>query len=130
MTKFDSLSLATVLAVAAAVTAGCDDDKDKGWDAAAGPTRVCVDAQGKRVPENQCAVPRTGGGVSPFLWYYLGAMTAQRNYVPGYGGVVGGGSFTPAAGTAYGMAPAEGIARGGFGGTARSFGGVGEGVGE
>jgi hypothetical protein len=126
MKKFESLGLTTVLAVSAAVLGACD--KDNGWDSAQQPTRVCVDAQGHRVPEDQCARPHAGG-VSPFLWYYLG--TLNRGYgVPGYGGLVGGGSFRAAPGTAYGFAPASGISRGGFGGTAGSFGGAGEGAGE
>jgi hypothetical protein len=127
MKKFEGLGLTTVLAVSAAVLGGCD--KDNGWGAAQQPTRVCVDAQGHRVPEDQCERPH-GGGVSPFLWYYLGSL--NRNYgAPGYGGVVTGGSFRPAPGVAYGFAPSTGIARGGFGGTAGSFGGLGgEGAGE
>jgi hypothetical protein len=122
--KFEGVSLTMALAVAGAV-GGCDRDQNKDWQASNQPTRVCVDQQGHRVPENQCGQPvHTGGGVSPFLWYYLGTLGA-RSYVPAYGGAVSGGSFAPAAGVRYGAAPAGGISRGGFGGTARSFGGVG-----
>ncbi len=130
MRKFEPLSLTIVLAVAGALS-GCDRHEDKGWDAAGEPTRVCVDQQGKRVPESQCGAEHTGGGVSPFLWYYLGTL-GRGAYAPGYGGLVGGGSYRPTPGVAYGAAPAAGgILRGGFGGTAHSFGGVGgEGVGE
>lgn len=130
MRKFETLSLTMVLAVAGALT-GCDRREDKGWDAAGEPSRVCVDQQGKRVPENECAPAHTGGGVSPFLWYYLGTLN-RGGYAPGYGGLVSGGSYRASPGLSYVAAPAEGgIARGGFGGTAHSFGRLGgEGAGE
>ncbi len=112
-----------VLAVAGAIS-GCDRPKDPGWDASAGPARVCVDQQGKRVPEDQCMQGHAGGGVSPFLWYYLGSL-GRGGYAPGYGGLVGGGSYQPRPGVIYGAVPPSGIVRGGFGATARSFGGLG-----
>ena len=122
MRKFDRSSLAVVLAVAGAMS-GCDR-QDRGWEAATGPTRVCADAQGRRVSDDQCATHREGGGVSPFLWYYLGTLN-RGSGVPPVGGALTGGSYRPAAGVSYAAAPASGIARGGFGATARSFGGVG-----
>jgi hypothetical protein len=129
MKKFDGASLTVALAVAGALS-GCDQHQDNGWQASSGPTRVCVDQQGHRVADDQCAPQHQGGGVSPFLWYYLGTLNRSTG-VPGYGGVVTGGAFTPSPGVRYGAAPASGIARGGFGGTASSFGGVGgEGAGE
>ena len=122
--KFEYLNLTMVLAVAGAVS-GCDRHKDQGWEASTGPTRVCVDQQGKRVSEDRCGTTRpVGGGVSPFLWYYLGSLN-RGGYAPGYGGLVGGGSYQPRPGVAYGTLPPSGITRGGFGGTARSFGGFG-----
>jgi hypothetical protein len=121
--KFEGLRLTMVLTVAGALS-GCDQHKDQGWEASAGPTRVCVDQQGKRVPEDQCAANRPAGGVSPFLWYYLGSLN-RGGYAPAYGGVVGGGSYQPRPGVVYGALPPGGIARGGFGATARSFGGLG-----
>lgn len=123
MRKFEGLGLSAVLAVAAVVS-GCDRSDD--WQASAGPTRVCVDHQGRRVPDSDCAPVATGhgGGVNPFLWYYLGTLQGRRDGAPGVGGVVRGGSYTPEAGVSYRSAPAEGIARGGFGGTAESFGGA------
>ena len=130
MRSFETLSLTMVLAVAGALS-GCDRQEDKGWDSAAQPTRVCVDQQGKRVPENECATQHTGVGVSPFLWYYLGTL-GRGSYAPSYGGMVTGGSYRASPGVSYGAAPAAGgIVRGGFGGTAHSFGGLGgEGAGE
>lgn len=119
-----------VLAVASAL-ASCDGRDDNGWGSGGQATRVCVDQQGKRVAENACAAPHAGGGLSPFLWYYLGTR-GRPAYAPAYGGRVAGGSYQPEPGTSYRGAPAAGgVARGGFGGTAESFGGVGgEGAGE
>lgn len=124
-----ALRLTAVLAVASAAAAGCERKDD--WQGSSNATRVCVDYQGHRVPDDQCAAPRPAGGVSPFLWYYLGTQAARQGYgVPAVGGFVAGGGYTPQAGTAYTAAPATGISRGGFGGTARSFGGLGGGGGE
>jgi hypothetical protein len=117
MRRFEGVTLTTVLAVAAAVT-GCHKDND--WQASAGPTRVCVDASGARVPEAQCAPAAAHiGGVNPFVWYYLGTLNSRPNYVPPYGGYVSGGSLSPARGVNYSAAPAGGISRGGFGGGGR-----------
>ncbi|WP_375383022.1 hypothetical protein [uncultured Sphingomonas sp.] len=116
------LKITTALA-ATLLAAGCQR-QDNGWTADR-DTAICVDRSGKRVPDAQC--PRTaeaghGGGVSPFLWYYLG----RSSVVPYYGDPVRGGSFTGRAGTSYGRAPAEvamtrsaAISRGGFGSSAQ-----------
>jgi len=119
----DGLSLTAVLAVSAAMLAGCD--QDNGWGDGQGPVRVCVDQQGRRVAEDQCATPRPGGG-NPFLWYYLGRLNRGAG-VPAYGGAVSGGSYQASSGVSYGSAPAAGISRGGFGSTAEGFGGEGAG---
>jgi hypothetical protein len=108
--RFNSIGLATVLGVAAALSA-CDRT----------PTRVCVDVTGQRGPDSQCSGP--GGGVGgAYRWYYARGA-------PPVGTYVGGGSYSPQAGVAYGTAPVEGISRGGFGGTAEGIGG-GEGGGD
>ncbi len=120
---------------AALLVAGCSrqSDQDNGWTADR-DTAVCVDQQGKRAPDDKCPQQRvasTGhmGVGNAFLWYYLGRQSA----VPYYGEPVRGGSFAPAAGHSYFRAPAgtavtraAAIARGGFGSSARGFGGVGE----
>jgi hypothetical protein len=118
VSKFDGARLAGVVAAASAVLAGCD--QNNGWQGSSNAARVCVDRDNHRVPEAQCAEARPGGS-NPFLWYYIGRLSSGG--VPGYGGYVGGGSFSPVRGVSYGSAPASGIARGGFGGT----GGGGEG---
>ena len=113
--------------VAAALLAGgCGQQSaDNGWTADR-DTAVCVDKQGKRVPDGQCPQQRVAStghiGASPFLWYYLGRMSS----VPYYGERVGGGSFAPSAGHSYFRAPSStamsrssAISRGGFGASAR-----------
>jgi hypothetical protein len=121
LSKFDGARLAGVLAAASAVLAGCD--QNNGWQGSSNAARVCVDRENNRVPEAQCAAVHPGG-VNPFFWYYVGRMASGG--VPGYGGHVGGGSFSPMSGVSYGAAPASGIARGGFGGTGGGEGGAGE----
>ena len=121
------LTFTTALA-AALLAAGCgqrNDDAD-GW-VAQSDTALCTDRDGKRVADNNCArQAHAGGGASPFLWYFL----ARNAMIPPYGERVGGGSFARAPGRAYGFAPAAtqvtragAISRGGFGASARSFGG-------
>ena len=125
------ISLVAVLLVSSALTASCDRGNQE-WSAD-GPTRYCVDQQGRRVPDEQCGRTYAGGGVNPFLWYYLGSMAGRRSYVPAMGGYAAGGGYAPVAGVRYG-APAFGgrgfsgassVARGGFGGI-----GAGMGAGE
>ncbi len=91
--KIDRAALAGMLAVSAAVLAGCDE-------------RVCVDKQGKRVPEQYCGGHGGGGGVGGAIaGYYL---------VSGWRGG--------------GVGTVDGVARGGFGGEAagHAAGGAGE----
>lgn len=124
MKKFEGLGLSAVLAVAAAMS-GCDRGGD--WQASVGPTRVCVDRNGHRVPDADCAPTAAGhggGGGNAFLWYYLGTLQGRSAGAPAVGGMVAGGSYRPEAGVSYRTAPAGGIARGGFGATAESFGGA------
>ncbi len=140
MKRFEGVGLTAVLAISAAVLAGCDR-KSNDWQASSStttqPTRVCVDKDGKRVPDEQCPAPGTqvhsGGGIgNAFLWYYLGTQMANRPYaVPPMGGAVSGGGYIPTAGVSYGRAPGvSGVSRGGFGGIGARMGGFGGGVGE
>lgn len=116
-----TFSLVAVLLVSSALTSRCDR-KNQEWSAA-GPTRYCVDQQGRRVPDDQCGRTHAGGGVSPFLWYYLGSMAGRRSYVPAIGGYAAGGGYAPIGGVRYGapvfgargVSAAGGVARGGFG---------------
>ncbi len=116
-----------MLAVSAALSA-CNRGDD--WQASAGPARVCVDGQGHRLADEDC---RSGGGghgggsAAIKAWYYLSRPTVAERGVPGVGDLVTGGSSTPLAGVSYQAAPARGIARGGFGGTAEGAGGHGGG---
>lgn len=109
MKKF-SLPLTTAISAAMLASAGCSSDKE--WQASEN-TRVCVDASGNRMPEDQCRNQPSGGA---FRWYYI----SRGGYVPGYYGGVSGGSYSPAASAeSYAPAPAEApagaITRGGFG---------------
>ncbi len=81
--KLDRSAIAGMIAVSAAVLAGCEE-------------RVCVDKQGRRVPEQYCGA---GGGHGAFVF-----INAARF----------GGGGDPA------------VARGGFGGEAAAHGGGGE----
>ena len=111
MDRFNSLRLATVLGVAAALCA-CDRT----------PTRVCVDGSGQRGLDSQCPGSGSGGAAGGYRWYY------SRGGVP-VGAYVNGGSYAPEPGVSYAPAPVEGISRGGFGGTAEGLGGEGGGDG-
>ena len=121
----------TLVAAAAALTTACQPDQPKQWTAQQ-DTAVCVDKQGNRVPDGQCAPQGAyhgGGGGNAFLWYYLGRQSA----IPYYGERVGGGSFTRTASATYFHAPvgasmtrSAAVSRGGFGSSAHSFGSFGE----
>ena len=118
----------TLVAASAVTLAGCDQHQPDHWIAQQ-DTAVCVDHSGSRVPDADCESYHGGGASSAFLWYYLG----RRSAVPYYGERVSGGSFTRTAGATYFHAPVStamtrsaAVARGGFGSSARSFGGFGE----
>jgi hypothetical protein len=120
----------TLVAASAVTLAACDQQPDQ-W-VAQQDTMVCVDKSGDRVPDGNCQTPHAGAGAgvgTAFLWYYLG----RNSVVPYYGERVSGGSFTRTAGATYFHAPVRtamtrsaAVARGGFGSSARSFGGFGE----
>lgn len=105
------LSMTAAMAAALLALPGCS--RDKGWEevTADNDTAVCVDKEGKRVEDAQCMRQNTahsGGGVSPFLWYYLG----RNSRVPYYGDSVrdtrfAGGSYQARAGGNYMLAPSE-----------------------
>lgn len=125
-------------AIAAALLAGaCSQQNDDDWgETAQRATAICTDRNGQRVPEANCQQQRVAGGggaANAFLWYYL----ARSSVIPYYGDRVGGGSFQRSANTPYFRAPAAAamtrataISRGGFGASARGFGGGHGGAGE
>lgn len=86
------LSFATSVAAALSISA-CGPQRQQVT------SRVCTDASGARIPDQNCR--RTGGGGGGAFWYYGNRATARSNY----GEKVTGGSHT---------AP-----RGGFGASAR-----------
>jgi hypothetical protein len=119
-------SLVAVVLVAAALSA-CDDKKTASWGEG-DSVRYCTDAQGRRVPDQQCQT-HSGGGGNAFLWYYLGRLSTQGGgQIPPMGGVASGGGYRPTAGLSY-SSVSEAVARGGFGATG-SGAGEGHGAGE
>ena len=88
--KIDRTAIAGMLAVSEAVLAGCDE-------------RVCVDKQGRRVPEQYCGGQHGGGG-------HGGAIGAYYRVSGWRGGGIG---------------TVDGVARGGFGGEAAGHAGGG-----
>lgn len=133
------LSMTTAMAAALLSLPGCSSNDEWNEDVVADrDTAICVDKQGNRVDDNQCArtnVVHHGGGsgvVTAFLWYYLGRNSA----VPYYGESIrspryaGFGSYAPRSGVDYARAPAASrmtrsaaVSRGGLGSSGRSFGG-------
>jgi hypothetical protein len=89
--------------VASAMLASCGQATpqvgDQSWTTDQ-PTQLCVDQQGNRVPESECANQRVRTGYRPnYLWYYM----MRGNRVPAYGEhiAVGQGSYQPVAATRY-----------------------------
>lgn len=125
------LKITTAIA-AALLAAACSEKPDDSWgETAARDTAICTDRNGQRVPETNCQqrASHGGGAGSAFLWYYL----ASSSVVPYYGDRVGGGSYQRAPGARYfrahaasSMTRSAAISRGGFGSSARGFGGAGE----
>ncbi len=107
MTSIDKAALASVLAISAALLAGCENH---------GGVRVCSDGYGRRLPDSDCQTTGHGGGG----WRYVRSGNA-----PAVGGTVTGGTTTPEASVHYGAAPLGGVSRGGFGGIGEGFGGFG-----
>jgi hypothetical protein len=126
MKKFN-LPLTTAISAAILASAGCSSNRE--WQTGDN-TRVCVDQNGNRIPEDQCRnQPATG--YSPYRWYYI----SRGGYIPTYYGPVGGGSYFPASSpdsyhAAPSEAPAGAVTRGGFGGIGAGHAGGGEGAGE
>jgi hypothetical protein len=121
--RFDSIRLTAVMAAAAAVLNGCDQNESGAWQASTA-TRVCVDDAGRRVEDDRCdrGVGGHGGG---FVYVRAGRT------VPKVGSAVDGGSSAPEAGVVYSdAAHSFAVARGGFGGTGGGEGGGHGGGGE
>ncbi|HEX8300641.1 hypothetical protein [Sphingomonas sp.] len=127
------LSMTGAMAAALLALPGCS--REERWDdvVADKDTAVCVDKEGKRVEDAQCARQPAvhAGGSNAFLWYYLG----RNSRVPYYGDSIrdaryaNSGSYQPRAGGSYGYAPSDAnmtrsqaVSRGGMGSRGRSFG--------
>ncbi len=125
------LVMTTAMAAGLLALPACSsNDEWKGEVYADREVAVCVNRDGERVRDDYCDDDRGVGGSNAFLWYYLGRSSA----VPYYGDSVRHsryrGSYTPSPNVAYGRAPAStsmtrsrAVSRGGFGSSARSFGG-------
>ena len=108
-----------ILAGLAAAMSGCSSQDDGEW-------RVCTDAWGRRQPDIACQQGTNGGYGGGYGGHGGGWVFISRSSsAPPVGQIVTGGSRS-AAGTTY-SAPAQGIARGGFGGSAEGGGGHGAG---
>lgn len=104
-----------ILAGLAAAMSGCSSQDDGQW-------RVCTDAWGRRQPDIACQQSNYYGGHGGG-WVFI----SHSSSAPPVGQVVTGGTRT-GSGATY-SAPATGITRGGFGGSAEE-GGAGHGAGE
>ncbi|HWU02044.1 MAG TPA: hypothetical protein VN222_04825 [Novosphingobium sp.] len=118
--SIDRGALATLLGVSAGMLAGCSPSPDGQW-------QVCTDANARRIADANCSRGSSGGGAhgGGGSWRYLSGQSAA----PAVGDHVSGGSQTPLAGEVH-AAPAQGITRGGFGGTGEGEGGGHGGAGE
>jgi hypothetical protein len=135
------LSMTTAMAAALLALPGCSNEPEWNGDVTTDrDTAICVNKEGERVDDDQCARHshagggyHGGGGSNAFLWYYLGRQSA----VPYYGESIhdrrfaGRGSFQAQSGAVYHAAPAEtrmsrsrAVSRGGLGSSSRRFGGV------
>ena len=85
------------------------------------PRQVCVDATSRRVDDLNCT-----RSDARYRWYYY--PTNGGGGAAGTGSYASGGGYVRTTGATYYAAPAEGVARGGFGsiGRAMGFGGGGE----
>lgn len=98
-------SLTVLIGLSSSLLQGCSPAGGGDW-------RVCTDAQGRRVPDVQCNTrPGRGGGGSHVGWVYINGGRGA----PALGDIARDARTTPESGRSYGLAPAEGIARGGFG---------------
>jgi hypothetical protein len=107
MKRAFAISLPLVTAVAASLGLSACERKDE-WEAQ-GPSRVCTDADGRRIMDAEC---QRGGAAH---WYFYGGGLP----VAAFGQRVYGGSYVAERGVRYGS-PAR-VSRGGFGGFGRGF---------
>ena len=109
-------SLVILAGLAAAMT-GCSSRDDGQW-------RVCTDAWGRRLPDIACEQSNYYGGHGGGGWVFI----SHSSSAPPVGQIVTGAARSSATCTVF-SAPASGITRGGFGGSAEE-GGAGHGAGE
>jgi hypothetical protein len=104
MRRFAYTALTALLA-ATSLLAGCEQTDPS--QATAKPAQVCVDAQQRRVSDDDCLTPRPGGGA--VAWYYLTTVAGQN--APAIGDAATGGSYIPTNGLVYHSATETGVVR-------------------
>ncbi|WP_083925553.1 hypothetical protein [Sphingomonas sp. Mn802worker] len=119
--------LTITTAIAAALLTGACNRRDAEWTTQQ-DTAICTDSSGRRIADVNCRRANAAGGHGGG-WYYL---NRGRN-IPPLGERVAGGSYQGRSGGRYVTAPVTtavtrsvAISRGGFGSSARGFGGFGE----
>lgn len=113
---FDPRVLPITSAVATALLAGaCSPSAD----VARSDVAVCRDAAGLRTDDANCVRSGGGHGGGGAAWYFLSRGSA----VPQPGQALSGGYTSPRAGVGYARASSATVSRGGFGMSARGFGG-------
>lgn len=128
MTK--QLTITATMAATLMALSACSPSQNE-WEEATSDsdTGVCVDQQGRRIPDDDCRTGSRGGGGR---WYYID----RHAPLPYYGDSIrdarfsGRGSYEPRLGVDYYTAPAstqmtrsQAISRGGLGSSGRRFGG-------
>ncbi len=121
------LGMTSTMAAAILALPSCEDPEPT-WQTAQTDTAICVNREGERVDDDNCSNDRGGSGLgNAFLFYYLGRGSAipyygSRIYDPRYRTY---GSYSRQPGVTYARAPASTriASRGGFGSSARSYGG-------
>lgn len=122
-TPLFNLGLLTTAAAALALS-GCGQSQPQ-YLAQNQNAKICTDKNGKRVKENKCE-RRGGHGGGGFFWMFM----SGGSRVPGYGGRAYGGSRYATPGRSYtsgrsfsGRPVTSASSRGGFGSSARGYGG-------
>lgn len=115
----DMSGMTVLLGLSSAMLAGCGSrDEEARVAGASGDWAVCTDAQARRVRDEECRSTRSGYG-GGHAWFYI---SRGGGGAPAIGETVTGGRAAPSRSGPVAFAPAEGIARGGFGSTGARFG--------
>ena len=119
-------------AMAAAILAlpGCEDPEPT-WQTAQTETAICTTQSGERVDDDLCGDDYDNRGSNGFLWYFIGRGSRVPYYYDSVRDPRYRGSYQRSPTVTYARAPAStrvaspAVSRGGFGSSARSYGGGG-----